>query len=278
VNHRGLQRALFRMQLDPGFAARLRSGDRAAANSTRLDPAELEWLRAADPAAVSADREGLRRAQLLRNLAGELALSLAAARESDWLATFPASDHFHRAIAQDAPLPLAFAEYLAERVASRSALVRSLVELELTLARARRGLRSAARAGVPGRRASAAGLVLAPSAWLVDLADGTFAWASALREALDRGARLPDAPRGLPAGARETVLIAADEPPARSLLRPVRSERLEPAVADFLRECARGLDARGIAGFCAAHGLEAEAVERVVEELVAEGVLQRADP
>lgn len=268
MNHRGLQRALFRMQLDPGFAARLRARDRGAEASTRLGSTELEWLRAADPVAVSADREGRRRAQLLRNVSGELALSLAAAREPGWLETFPASDPFHRAIAADTPLPLALAEHLVACAASRSQLLRSLVALESALARARRGLRSAPRA-------DGSALVLAPSAWLVELADGTFAWASALRQALDRGTGLPDPPRGLPPGSRETLLVAAGEPAEGSRLRLARAERLEPAVADFLRACESGLEARGVSRFCAERGLEPAAVESVVAELIAEGILLR---
>jgi hypothetical protein len=264
VNHRGLQRALFRMQLDPGFAARLRARERAAEASTCLGPAELDWLRAADPAAVSADREGRRRAQLLRNIAGELALSLAAAREPDWLESFPASEHFHRAVAHDLPLPLACAAHVAECASSAPRALRSLIALETALVRARREL-----------RASASGrdfvLRLASSAWLLEVAEGTFAWASALRLALDRGARLPEA-NSLPA-TRETVLVFAGERPGASRLRPVRAERLEPATADFLRACADGLDARGSAAFCAARGIEPADFDPVVADFVADGVL-----
>jgi hypothetical protein len=269
VNHRGLQRALFRMQLDPGFAARLRAREPAAEGSTQLAGPELRWLRAADAAAVSADREGRRRAQLLRNVSGELALSLAAAREPGWLESFPASDRFHRAIARDESLPLAFAAHVAERAAGGPTILASLVALEAALVRARRELREA-----PADDRAA--LRLAPAAWLVELQDGTFAWASALRQALDRGASLPDPPRGLLPDGRESVLIASQAPARGSRLREVRAERLEPAVAAFLRRCADGLDAAGIAAFCRELGIESADVEGVIEEFEAEGVLLRA--
>jgi hypothetical protein len=221
-----------------------------------------------DPLALSADREGRRRAQLLRNVSGELALSLAAARGADWLETFPASAHFHRAIARDESLPLAFAAHAAERAAGGAAILASLVALETALARARRELR-ALPAGADGA------LHLAASARLVELTDGTFAWASALRQALDRGAGLPDAPRGLPPGSRETVLVASDPPEPGARLRAVRAERLEPAVAAFLSACSDGLDAQGICAFCEPRGLEPSDVEGVIEEFAAEGVLAR---
>ena len=268
MNHRGLQRALFRMQLDPGFALRLRAREPAAEESTSLREAELAWLRAADPDAVAADREGRRRAQLLRNVSSELALSLAAACGSDWLETFPASDHFHRAIARDESLPLAFAAHAAECAAGSTACLVSLVALETGLARGRRELRA-----VP--EGSSGALRLAPAARLVELEDGTFAWASALRQALDRGAGLPDLPRGLPPGSRETVLVASDPPAPGSRLRVVRAERLAPAVAAFLSACVEGLDADGIRAFCEARSLERSDVESVIEEFAAEGVLER---
>jgi len=267
VNHRGLQRALFRMQLDPAFAARLRANEAAATASTGLAERELDWLRAADPAALSADREGRRRAQLLRNAASELALSLSAANRPDWLDAFPASESFHRAIAGDLPLPLACAAHLATCAAGSSPALQSLLALETALARARREPRSPQQARTPG-------LWLASSAWLVELDDGTFAWASALRQALDSEMRPPAAPRS-PSRARETVLIAAGERPPTSRLRPVRAERLEPAVAAFLCACADGLDARGSAAFCVEHGIEPAVFDPVVAEFVADGVLVR---
>lgn len=263
MNHRGLQRALFRMQLDPGFAARLRARDGEAEASTRLGPLELEWLRAADPAALSADREGRRRAQLLRNVAGEFALCTTAARQPDWVERFTTSSHFHRAIGEDTSLPLAFAAYARERALHEPPAFASLVELEAALAHARR----AADRSVDVARGV---VVLAPSASLLELAEGTFAWAAALREALDLGAPLPAS--GAP-GEREHVLIHAGPAPSPFALRDARAERLEPDVAAFLRVCASGADASTRAEFCRERAIDPAELDAVIADFAADGIL-----
>ncbi|HSJ98614.1 MAG TPA: hypothetical protein VLC53_16180, partial [Myxococcota bacterium] len=143
MDHRRLQRALFRMQHDPTFAGRVRAGDPEASASTGLGSAELAWLRAADPIALAADREGRRAAQLLRNAASEFRLSLALGPAGDgdqaWLAGFPRSSHFHRAVSAGTPLPLALATW-AEQLAAGApcAAFRALLALEAAMARARR--------------------------------------------------------------------------------------------------------------------------------------------
>jgi hypothetical protein len=275
VNHRGLQRALFRMQLDPGFAARLRARERDAEVSTRLGPLELEWLRAADPAALSADREGRRRAQLLRNVAGEFALCTAVARAPDWLDAFTASPHFHRAIARDESLPLAFAAYACERALHEPPTFASLVALESALVHARR----APDLGVDVPRGIVA---LAPNASLLELAEGTFAWAAALREALDLHAPLPPVPppvertapcRALATREREHVLIHAGPAPSPFALRDARAERLEPSVAAFLRACASGADANARADFCRERAIDPADLEAVIADFAADGIL-----
>jgi hypothetical protein len=268
VNHRGLQRSLYRMQLDPGFAARLCARDAEAEASTGLGQAELAWLRAVDPAAISADRDGRRRAQLLRNVAGEFALSCAVAPTADWLDAFPASPQFHRAIAGDTSLALAFGDYARERAAGASESFASLVALECALARARRATRA-----LPPLPAGT--LALAPVAWLVELRDGVFAWATALRAALDRGKPAPRAT--LRGGEREIVLVAADPAPvATGRVRGVRAERLEPLVADFLAACEAGLPERERSAFASRRDVDPADVESVAREFLAEGVLVRA--
>jgi hypothetical protein len=257
------------MQLDPGFAARLRAREPDAEHSTGLGEGELACLRAADPVALSADRAGRRRSQLLRNISGELELSLSAAREPEWLDEFPASVWFHRAIARDQSLPLALAAHLTERAAPGPASLGALVALETALARARREQRA-----LP--ECPTAALVLGPRAWLVELADGTLAWASALREALDRGSAPPEPPRGRPAGSTETVLIVSEPlPHAGARLLPVRAERLEPAVAAFLGACSEGLDEAGIDAFCRARRIDRAAADALIQEFIGEGVLLR---
>jgi hypothetical protein len=254
------------MQLDPGFAARLRARDARAEHSTGLGAAEIAWLRAADPAAVSADRDGRRRAQLLRNAAGEFALTLAAAADSGWLDGFPGSEHFHRAISRDAPLPLALADHLRERAATRSEALRSLLELEAALAHARR----APLAPPPGGRFA---WILSPADRLIELRDGTFERAEALRQALDRGEAADVPVSGRSGDGTETVLVHALELRRGSGLREVRAERLEPVVADFLQRCSGGIDEERIDELCRTRGLAREDVDAVIAEFAAEGVL-----
>jgi hypothetical protein len=265
VNHRALQRALFRMQLDPGFAARLRAGDPVACASTRLDAEELAGLRAADPAAIGADRDGKRLEQLLGNVGSEFALSCALAGR-DWRNAFTASELFHRAIAEDGSLPLAFAAYL-EATAPRAAAAVS--PLECAMARARRMQR-------PGARAPLAGdLALAATAWRVELPAGAFEFASALRAALDAGARIPRPPRFAADTPREWVLVAAGDPERSYGLRPLRVEPLATDVAAFLSCTESGVDAGACSAFAAERGIDPAELESVVKTFVAEGVLLR---
>jgi hypothetical protein len=269
VDHRGLQRALFRMQHDPGFARRLREREPQAERSTRLGPAELGWLRAADPAAVAADRDGRRRAQLLRNAGGELALAACVGPrgdgERDWLEAFPASEEFHAAVAEDASLPIAFCRHAARCAAGASRLFGALVELESALARARRDTRGSPAPG-PDE------VVLAPTAWLVELPDGTHRAAERLRRSLDAG-RAPRPPWPALGRGSEAVLIAAGPRPAVGL-SAVRAERLAPPVAAFLAACLRPQGAPARAAFARARGLDLLEVEAVARELAGEGVLR----
>jgi len=256
------------MQLDPEFAGRIRARDRRAERSTGLADDELVWLRAADPAAVSADREGRRRAQLLRNASGEFALSLAAAGDASWLESFPASDHFHLAIAGDSPLPIALGDHLRGAASRSAASLRSLVELEAALACARR-----APPAAPPRGAFE--WILAPGAQLIELCDGSFAWAQSLRAALDRAAEPPALPAPGCEAKTEIVLVYPLDAVRGSSLRPVRAERLEPAVAEFLLRCSRGIDGDSIREFCRAHGVARSDVDDVIGEYAAECVLLR---
>lgn len=277
MNHRGLQRALFRMQHDARFAARLRAGDAAAAASTGLGPHELAWLRAADPAAIAADREGRRAAQLLRNVASELALASAVGPRGDgdrgWLAGFPRSDAFHRAVSEGASLPLALANWATERAAGApSATFRALLALEVALVHARRAVHEPAPPLAEGaiRRAPGARLLVVPA--------GTYAVACTLQEA--REAKAAGAAPGVPPvdeAARETLLLVAEDgpPPRFGRLRAVRVEPLAPLVAKLLQQAARPLAPSARAAFAARHELDAAEVEAVVDEYVNERVLLR---
>jgi len=272
VDTRRLQRALFRMQLDAGFAARLRRGEPEAARSTGLGARELGWLRALDPDAVAADAGGKRRGQLLRNVAAELSLTIVAsgaAAEHGWPAEFPRSGAFHRAVSEDGSLPLAFAAFAAERLRPRAgSFLAGLLALESALVSLRRLVPSAPPPPPPG------GLRLAAEARILAVPAGTFAGAAALRAALDAGAPLPPPPASA-GGAAESILLLAGPRPRPYGLRPVHVEPLSPLVAAFLEAARDGLEAAAIARFAEDHDVEPGDVEAVATEYIAEGALVR---
>jgi hypothetical protein len=263
------------MQHDPAFAARLRGGDADAAASTGLGAEEVAVLRGLDPDAVAADKDGKRAAQLVRNVTSEFALTLAAARFRGHRAferEFAASASFHQAVSEDAPLPLAFGAFAADRVRSLAdAPVAALLGLERALAAARRS------AEAPVRAAPRGGYLLAGDARIVRLARGTFAWAEALRAALDAAppAGLPPAPASLtrPDSGDESVLLAPGPAPRPYGLRAVHAEALSPLVADFLERTRAGMSAADVLAFAREHGIEPADARAVAAEYRAEGVL-----
>ena len=271
---RRVQRALVRMQHDADFAARLHGGDAAAIASASLDAVGVGWLRALDLAAIAADRDGKRAAQLLRNVASEFRLCAAVGPAGDgdatWTRAFPRSPEFHAAIAGDASLPLAFAAFADAHAASASSrLFRALVALEVAMARARR---DDATPSDPPRDA----LLLSSAARIVALPAGTFAAAARLGERLDRGAAAGALPAFTP-GEEEFVLIVADtQADARfGRLRPVRVEPLAESVAAFLQRARSPLDAHAQRIFAAEHDVDADDLAAVVAEYLTEGVLLR---
>ena len=52
MNHRGLQRTLFRMQMDPEFCEAIMAAREDAIATTDLDPEEVAHLASLDPAAI----------------------------------------------------------------------------------------------------------------------------------------------------------------------------------------------------------------------------------
>ena len=270
---RALQRTLFRMQMDPGFAGRVFAREEAAVASTGLGEADLGLLLAADPVAVRADRDGKRVRQMLGNVAAEFALSLAAARDPDeLLAGFPASDEFHRAIAEDGSLPLSFGERVRSR-AGEAPLPAALAALELALAHARRAPR-------PVPPPADGEVVLAPWAHLVDLPRGTHARAMELRSALDAGRPVAAIlAAGLPAaesdGALETLLVVADPAKAgnRHRLPDVHVEEARGPVLRLLRRARLALDAEARRHLAAQVEAPVEALDAFVRELLDERVL-----
>lgn len=265
MNHRALQRALFRAQLDPRFAARVAAHEPEALHSAGLGTEELALLLAADPAALAADRGGRRREQFLRNVAGEFALSLAATNGGALAAAFPESDEFHAAVTADASLPLAFARHLEARTAGASAAVRALVALESALARLRR------EASPPPRLASGE-VALAPWARLHDAPAGTLALAAELRAGLDRGDSTPKSVH-VSETEREALLLRRAPETAPFRLPELELEALSPLLAELLGRARKPLGPAARAAFARGAGVAPAELEAVVAELVAERVL-----
>jgi hypothetical protein len=262
------------MQHDPAFAARVRDGDETAAASTALGARELALLRAADPVALSADREGRRANQLLRNVSSEFRLARAIGPDGSgsgsWLAGYPASADFHDAVSAGTPFVLGFALF-AEQIAATapSRLFRALVSLEAAMARARRA--APAQPSVPPDA-----VMRAAGVSLVDVPANTHTAAAILTAALDAGAPLPRVAPAVDPREMETLLLVADlGVDARfGRLRPLRVEPLTPLVAAFLRDAADPVDGPARAAFAVAHGLAPDDVEAVVRDYVADGVLR----
>jgi len=274
MDHRRLQRSLFRTLHDPGFAARLQAGEPDATASTGLGETELALLRSADPAALGADRGARRALQLVESVGGEFGLcthpAVARSLPPDWPHGFASSPEFHAAVSDAGSLALAFGAFAIRRAREAGSLaLAALAELERELARARRRAASAA-AAAPGH------VVRAPDVCLVALPEGAFALATSLRAALDAGAAPAlSALRAFQPEATECVLVQALPRSNPHALREVRAERLEPLVAAFLRAAEAPLDPSARAAFAAAHALSPAEVEAVVDDFVGDGVLLR---
>lgn len=270
MNHRAVQRTLFRMLLDEDFRARVLDGGELEG----FDRRERSLLESASPACLSADRGGKRRGQILGNLVGEYVLSFAVSPASAERRGFPAAffttDLFHDAVMRDRRLPLAFAEYI-ESVAEREgdAAFSSFVALEAAMARARRGLRGDVS---PGESE----IVIAPGVELVELPGGTVALAERMRAALDAGERPPSVD-ALGGGSDREVAMAVGRPAANPrALADVAVEVLTPAVATVLAaaaRCPQGVGDR--AALAIELGAEPAALEEFVDSLVQDGVVRR---
>ena len=203
---RRVQRAIVRMQHDAGFAERVAHGDPEALDSAEVDATGAAWLRALDPVAVAADRDGKRAAQLLRNVGSEFRLSAALGPAGDgdaWIRAFPRSPFFHAAIGHDgacrSPSPRSprRAPRRVQRCTSRRCCPRGGDGARA--ARRRVAIRgaSAGRAVSVGRGAPSRG------------SRRDLRGRRPLGERLDRGALLGVLPDCLHA-ARESILIVAD--------------------------------------------------------------------
>ena len=272
---RGLQRALFRLQMDPALAQAVLDGDDDARATLGLAPDSLAILTDADLPGVTADPGGKRRTQVLSNASSEFTLTLAAAagRRASFLQDFATSAAFGAAVARDEPLPFAFADYASAFAREADArLLSGLVELERTMAHARRAHRARASAKVVGD------LRLPDGAALVALPAGTFAVAEAMRAALDAGRTPGDLPA--PGAGTETVLVVPRVESSPHRLAEVHAERLQAPADALLHRIASArpeapfeADARAL--FAREHGAEPGDLEAFVADLVAEGLLVR---
>lgn len=268
-DHRRLQRTLFRMQLDPGFAEALRGGDPHAAESTGLLADDLVLLLEADPAGISADFDGRRRAQFLGNVASEFLLTTWTAvqgeADPELVESFTASAQFHRAAAADRPFPLAFAAHAAKRAeAASDPALAAFAELEGEMARARRELAVRPDPG-PGRWR------LPPTVRLLEAPRGTFEAAAALRAALDAG-REPERPV-LPGDGTEPLLLHATSAPSERRRAEVAVEPLGELPAALLRLAEEGLGASGREAFCLEQDVALEELADFARELAGDGLL-----
>ena len=270
TDHRGLQRGLFRMQMDPAFARRVFARDEGATASLELREPDLALLLALDPVAVAADAHDRRKDQLLGNLASEYGLSVVVGPD-ELLAGFLSSREFHEAIRGDGLLPSAFGAYAARIADERGDdSLGALIALEREMVALRRRARDAA-ARKPRDEAEPL-LRLSPRAALVSLRAGTLAWAAALRDALRMGTPRPTPDLG---EGEERVLLLA-EPSSPHALPDVRPEVLEPAVATLLEHARHGLDAAAREALAAELGAAPDELESFADSLVADGVLIRA--
>ena len=264
------------MQMDPSFALALRAGDEAAVQATGLAAQDVELLRAADPAGISADPGGRRRTQVLGNATSEfrLSLGLLAGEESarDVVSRFPASAEFHESVRRDRSLPLAFAAYARRRVESLPGVERlaagAVLALETAMARARR--RSPA---TDPSELRADEVRLSPRASLLKLPAGTLALAAVLRDELDleTGAERP-APS---TDELESVLILSRREGRRRSSQELHVERLEPPSDRLLERARRPLGASDRSAFAREVGASTQELEGFVDGLVADGVLLR---
>jgi uncharacterized protein len=104
IDHRRVQRTLFRMLVDPAFAQSVRQSGPEGLESPASD-----WLRTVDLDLLAADPDEARLRQLLGNVVLEFVHTVRAA--PGLVVPFAASPELHRAIAEDTPLPFAFAAY-----------------------------------------------------------------------------------------------------------------------------------------------------------------------
>ena len=254
IDHRRLQRALFRAQMDPEFAAELFAGN---------DPA-LTLLREASIAGISADPRGTRRLQVLGNATLEFRLCLAGCDDPRGrLEGFAKSPEFHAAIDADRPLPLAAGAYLC-RVLADQAWPSALAQLELALAEVRRQ--------DPGPTPPAGFWQCASRAAVVDLPVGTLARAGEIQAALHAGQACPANPVA-PSEHLESILVYARAGANPWALLDAIPEEVNEAIAALFRLAARPLNQESLDRFAVEYGATASDLLPLMHEYRSEGAL-----
>lgn len=232
IDHRRLQRTLFRAQMDPAFAAEILASDAP----------EWKLLQKASRAGMTADPHGTRRLQVLGNAMLEFRLSLASADDPRGrLESFASSPEFHAAIEHDRPLPLAAGAYLVRVLAGQS-WPHALAQLELNLAEIRRAPLGPTPPRGHWQRAHRARIMHLPV--------GTLARATAVQAALHAGQACPPAP---PQDSDvEALLLHAPAPEHRWKLADAIPEEVNEAVAALFHAASEPLDQDALEQF--AHG------------------------
>jgi hypothetical protein len=254
IDHRRLQRALFRAQMDPDFAAELGRND---------DPA-LALLREASPAGISADPRGTRRLQVLGNATLEFRLSLAGCDDPRArLEGFASSAEFHAAIDADRPLPLAAGAYLC-RVLADQAWPSALARLELALAQVRRH--------GSGPTPPIGCWQCASRAAVIDLPVGTLARAGEIQSALHAGRACPANPAA-PSEYCESILVYARPGTNPWALLDAIPEDVNEAIAALFRLAQHPIDAEALESFAAQFEASAAELLPLMHEYRSEGAL-----
>lgn len=276
IDHRRLQRVLFRMQLDPRFCGALLAGDEKARQSSGLGDIELSWLRNAGRAAITADKDGKRSGQVLGNITLEYRTSVAVAAAvgvgDRFAEDFFADDLFHQAMMRDERLPIVFGRYAARRAheAAHPLLV-DAVEIDRTLVDARRADRERVEPSPDAKWRTAANVRV------IEVHDGTHEFLTNLRAAVDRGRRADPIPSHLShvEKEKESLLVTA-KVVSKHRVRDVAVERLEPAVADLIGRAEHGLDDAAIHELSVRWDTPTDDLWNFARSLAEDGILEPA--
>lgn len=274
IDHRRLQRVLFRMQLDPHFCGALLAGEEKARQSSGLGDLELSWLRNAGRAAITADKDGKRTGQVLGNITLEYRTSIAVAAAvgagDRFAEDFFADEIFHQAMMRGERLPIVFGRYAARRAQEAAhPLLVDAVEIDRTLVEARRANRACATPSPRARWRTAAHVRV------IAVRDGTHEFLTNLRSAVDRGRRADPIPSHLAHESKdkESLLVTAKSV-SRHRVRDVAVERLEPAVADLIGRAELGLDDLAIRELSERWDTPADDLMAFAQSLADDGILE----